>query len=166
MLHIRPDPGLKAQECNLRVSIQPLRLNVDQVKSRSAPDLLTSPSRNQKMSMNTLKGFLLFTQPFNKQAIKTNLSYWNGLQNLYLRLFVLSSFLRMLYFSWGISSQKSWEKLQKTQKVHFLIFSQIPGCLIFNGNYLRICNRTCWSSVQSLVDADLVLISHWPHSEA
>lgn len=30
MLHIRPDPGLKAQECNLRVSIQPLRLNVDQ----------------------------------------------------------------------------------------------------------------------------------------
>ena len=75
MLHIRPDPGLKAQECNLRVSIQPLRLNVDQVKSRSAPDLLTSPSRNQRMSMNTLKGFLLFTPPFNKQAIKTNLSY-------------------------------------------------------------------------------------------
>lgn len=72
MLHIRPDPGLKAQECNLRVSIQPLRLNVDQVKSRSAPDLLTSPSRNQRTSM---KGFLLFTQPFNKQAIKTNLSY-------------------------------------------------------------------------------------------
>lgn len=30
MLHIRPDPGLKARECNLRVSIQPLRLNVDQ----------------------------------------------------------------------------------------------------------------------------------------
>lgn len=30
MLHIRPDPGLKAQECNLRVSMQPLRLNVDQ----------------------------------------------------------------------------------------------------------------------------------------
>ena len=32
MLHIRPDPGLTAQECNLRVSIQPLRLNVDQVR--------------------------------------------------------------------------------------------------------------------------------------
>ena len=31
MLYIRPDPGLTAQECNLRVSIQPLRLNVDQV---------------------------------------------------------------------------------------------------------------------------------------
>ena len=31
MLYIRPDAGLKAQECNLRVSIQPLRLNVDQV---------------------------------------------------------------------------------------------------------------------------------------
>ncbi|XP_020613758.1 autophagy-related protein 2 homolog A-like [Orbicella faveolata] len=30
MLYIRPDPGLTAQECNLRVSIQPLRLNVDQ----------------------------------------------------------------------------------------------------------------------------------------
>lgn len=30
MLYIRPDAGLKAQECNLRVSIQPLRLNVDQ----------------------------------------------------------------------------------------------------------------------------------------
>ena len=33
MLYIRPDPGLTAQECNLRVSIQPLRLNVDQVMS-------------------------------------------------------------------------------------------------------------------------------------
>ena len=31
MLYVRPDAGLKAQECNLRVSIQPLRLNVDQV---------------------------------------------------------------------------------------------------------------------------------------
>lgn len=31
MLYIRPDAGLQAQECNLRVSIQPLRLNVDQV---------------------------------------------------------------------------------------------------------------------------------------
>ncbi|XP_029191275.2 LOW QUALITY PROTEIN: autophagy-related protein 2 homolog A-like [Acropora millepora] len=30
MLYIRPDAGLKAQECNMRVSIQPLRLNVDQ----------------------------------------------------------------------------------------------------------------------------------------
>lgn len=30
MLYIRPDAGLQAQECNLRVSIQPLRLNVDQ----------------------------------------------------------------------------------------------------------------------------------------
>jgi len=30
MLYVRPDAGLKAQECNLRVSIQPLRLNVDQ----------------------------------------------------------------------------------------------------------------------------------------
>lgn len=35
MLYIRPDAGLKAQECNLRVSIQPLRLNVDQVISLS-----------------------------------------------------------------------------------------------------------------------------------
>ena len=32
MLYIRPDAGLKAQECNMRVSIQPLRLNVDQVR--------------------------------------------------------------------------------------------------------------------------------------
>ncbi|XP_032229224.2 autophagy-related protein 2 homolog B isoform X2 [Nematostella vectensis] len=30
MLYIRPDPQLKAQECCMRVSLQPLRLNVDQ----------------------------------------------------------------------------------------------------------------------------------------
>lgn len=30
-LHIRPDPSLSAQECMLKVSLQPLRLNVDQV---------------------------------------------------------------------------------------------------------------------------------------
>lgn len=30
-LHIRPDPNLTAEECCLRISLQPLRLNVDQV---------------------------------------------------------------------------------------------------------------------------------------
>ena len=58
MLHIRPDPGLKAQECNLRVSIQPLRLNVDQVMSGDSFIALTDASgksslkKKKKMSQN------------------------------------------------------------------------------------------------------------------
>ena len=33
-VHMRPDPVLPSQECSLKVSILPLRLNVDQVKHR------------------------------------------------------------------------------------------------------------------------------------
>ena len=38
MLYIRPEPtDLKAEECCLRVSIQPLRLNIDQVGDLGCP---------------------------------------------------------------------------------------------------------------------------------
>ncbi len=30
-VHVRPDPVLNSQECSLKVSILPLRLNIDQV---------------------------------------------------------------------------------------------------------------------------------------
>lgn len=33
-LHKRPDPSVKTEECSLRVSLQPLRLNIDQVSSQ------------------------------------------------------------------------------------------------------------------------------------
>ena len=30
-IHVRPDPNVPTEECMLRISLQPLRLNVDQV---------------------------------------------------------------------------------------------------------------------------------------
>jgi len=32
-LHVRPDQTVNAEECMLKVSLQPLRLNVDQVSN-------------------------------------------------------------------------------------------------------------------------------------
>ena len=38
-VHLRPDPALATQECSLRVSLQPLRLNIDQVHMHSCPQV-------------------------------------------------------------------------------------------------------------------------------
>ncbi len=43
-VHMRPDPVLPAQECALKVSILPLRLNIDQVTDRLIGNICTGLS--------------------------------------------------------------------------------------------------------------------------
>ncbi|XP_034941345.1 autophagy-related protein 2 homolog B [Chelonus insularis] len=71
-VHVRPDPKLNTQECCLKLSLLPLRLNIDQDSLLFLIDFFTELTGNMKTSQDNINGPSTQSSPGSKQSTPTH----------------------------------------------------------------------------------------------
>lgn len=150
-LHVRPDPNLTTQECLLKVSLQPLRLNVDQV---IAYNFLQTQLSLLKRSCYSLQVHSIVKMSSNLYFIQNKM-----------RLTLLVQALASACSSWskGACVCSAWEYNIYLCNCHecnynYNYFSSLVGCTVFLPVFLH---WRVWSILFLIWRKDAFINWHW-----